>query len=189
MADRTGHQVDRIADQAHRPERDDHPERDDLADAASDPNARLRGETTAQRLDRNYGELLQELRVVQTGVQILFAFLLSLAFYERFTELSTAQRNFYFCTLLVAVLASAVLIAPVAHHRMLFGQRRKDVLVAHSNRMAIIGLALVMLALAGSVSLIADVLFSRAVSITVVGGVIVAFVILWFIMPRLYRDR
>jgi hypothetical protein len=161
---------------------------DDLDDDRSDPNARLRGETTAQRLDRNYGELLQELRVVQTGVQILFAFLLSLAFYEKFNHLTSTQRNFYFITLMVAVLAGAVLIAPVSHHRMLFGQRRKDALVAASNKLAIAGLVLVMLALAGSIFLIADVLYSRTASILVLAAVIAAFVSLWFVMPRLYRD-
>jgi Family of unknown function (DUF6328) len=162
---------------------------DELDTEDSDPNAELRGETTAQRLDRNYGELLQELRVVQTGVQILFAFLLSLAFYERFSQLTTAQRNFYFANLLVAVVAGALLIAPVAHHRMLFGRRRKDALVAASNRLALLGLCLVMIALAGSVFLIADVLYSRAASITVLGAIILIFTSLWFVMPRLYRDH
>jgi len=164
-------------------------EKDDLDAAKSDPNAQLRGETTAQRLDRNYGELLQELRVVQTGVQVLFAFLLSLAFYEKFDKLTSTQRNFYFGTLLVAVVAGALLIAPVAHHRMLFGQRRKAALVAASNKLAIVGLCLVMLALAGSIFLIADVLYGRTTSIGVFAVVIAIFVILWFLMPRLYRGR
>lgn len=161
----------------------------DLDNSQGDPNAQARGETTAQRLDRNYGELLQELRVVQTGVQILFAFLLSLAFYEKFNQLTTTQRNFYFGTLMVAVLAGALLIAPVAHHRMLFGQRRKDDLVAASNKLAIIGLVLVMLALAGSIFLIADVLYSRTASVTVLAVILAVFVAVWFVMPRLYRHH
>jgi hypothetical protein len=162
-------------------------EEDDAADA--DQNAKLRGETPAQRLDRNYSELLQELRVVQTGVQILFAFLLSLAFYEKFNQLTGTQRNLYFANLLIAVVALALLIAPVAHHRVLFGLRRKDALVVASNRLAILGLCLVMLALAGSIFLIADVLYGRDASITVLSVVLGIFVGLWFVVPRLYRDR
>jgi hypothetical protein len=176
--------MDSWSTKAEKQVREDEPE-----GTQEDPNAQLRGETTAQRLDRNYGEILQELRVVQTGVQILFAFLLSLAFYERFAHLTSTQRNFYFATLMVAVLASALLIAPVAHHRMLFGQRRKDALVAASNRLAIVGLCFVMLALAGSIFLITDVLYQSGAAVAVTCAVIAVFVGLWFVMPRLYRDQ
>src|SRR6185437_5639709 len=100
-----------------------------------------RNESAAHRLDRNFSELLQELRVAQTGVQILFAFLLSIAFQQRFTSLQNYQRVFYLVTLMAAALAAVLLIAPVAVHRMLFRQHLKDEVVALTSRLAVAGLA------------------------------------------------
>src|SRR5579875_1571606 len=93
------------------------------------PRAYRRDESEAERLDRNFNELLQELRVAQTGVQILFAFLLSIAFQHNFTKLSAEQRDLYIGTLVSAALAAVLIIAPVAAHRLLFRQHRKDTLV------------------------------------------------------------
>jgi hypothetical protein len=153
-------------------------------------NKQLRpGESEAQRLDRNFSDILQELRVVQTGVQILFAFLLSLAFYERFTQLTPTQRNVYFVTLLFAVLAAVVLVAPVGAHRMLFRQAQKDQVVQASNRFAVVGLCLVMLSVAGAIWVIADYLYGRVLSVSVAAGVIVLSSLLWFVLPRAYRDK
>src|SRR6476469_3807094 len=92
-----------------------------------------RNESAAERLDRNLGELLQELRVAQTGVQILFAFLLTLPFTQRFGEVTRFERDVYFVTLMCAGSASAFLIAPVSYHRLLFRQREKHHVVFAAN--------------------------------------------------------
>lgn len=108
-----------------------------------------REETTLERADRNYGELLQELRIIQTGVQILFAFLLTLAFTARFPILDTAQRTMYITTLLLAVLAAALFTAPAALHRTLFQSGAKPEIVMISSLLAGAGMGVLMLALSG----------------------------------------
>jgi hypothetical protein len=122
-------------------------------------NQRERDETELQRLDRNFVELLQELRVAQTGPQILFAFLLTLTFTQRFGETTTFQRALYFVTLLLSAAAASLLIAPVSVHRLLFRQHAKRRLVEVSNRLAIGGLLSLCLAIVGVLWLIADVLY------------------------------
>jgi hypothetical protein len=146
-----------------------------------------RQETEAERLDRNYGELLQELRVSQTGVQILFAFLLSSAFQRRFPQLSQVQLDIYLATLISAALAAALLIAPAAIHRILFRHRLKEELVTWSSRMAMGGLTFLLLAILGAVLLIVDFVAGiwAAVALTVlVGLVCIAF---WCVLPLWWR--
>ncbi len=144
-------------------------------------------ETEKERLDRNYAELLQELRVAQTGVQLLVAFLLSIAFSPRFPETTPFQRSVYFTTLLLAVSATVLLIAPVSHHRIVFRHRRKQELVATANKEALVGLTLLALALLGAVLLISDFLFDGAGVPATVAGVAVLFVVFWLGLPL--RDR
>ncbi len=122
-------------------------------------NQRERDETELQRLDRNFVELLQELRVAQTGPQILFAFLLTLTFTQRFGDTTTFQRGLYFVTLLLSAAAASLLIAPVSVHRLLFRQHAKRSLVDVSNRLAIGGLLSLCLAIVGVLWFIADVLY------------------------------
>src|SRR6185369_1993945 len=98
-----------------------------------------RDETAAERADRNFNDLLQELRVAQTGVQILFAFLLTLPFTQRFGKVGNLQQDVYLGTLLSTALATVCLIAPVSHHRILFGRRRKPDLVRSGGRLAGVG--------------------------------------------------
>lgn len=160
----------------------------DNIDVNEASSAAQRHETEAERLDRNYNELLQELRVVQTGVQILFAFLLTLPFYERFQALSPGQVRFYFATLLMAVVAALLLIAPVSHHRVLFRQAQKEELVRAANRLAIAGLGFVLLSLAGAVTLITDVLYAGNAAAVLGFLLVVLTALLWFVAPRLYRD-
>jgi len=146
-----------------------------------------RQETEMERLDRNYGELLQELRVAQTGVQLLVAFLLSIAFSPRFTETTPFQRGVYFTTLLLAVTATILLIAPVSHHRIVFRHRLKHELVRTANSEALAGLALLALALLGAVLLITDFLFDGIGVPVTVAAVAVLFVVYWVGLP--VRDR
>lgn len=113
-----------------------------------------RNETPLERDDRNFSELLQELRVIQTGVQILFAFLLTLAFTPRFPGLDAVQRGTYMATLLLAVLAAVLFTAPAALHRALFRRGAKRKIVDVSSRLAAAGLAVLALALTGAVLLV-----------------------------------
>src|SRR4051812_38150022 len=99
-----------------------------------------REETEEERLDRNLGELLQELRVALPGVQVLFAFLLTVSFQQRFTSLTRTQEKVYFATLMCTALSAALLIAPTAYHRLTFRYQQKEHLVFLANRLAIIGL-------------------------------------------------
>ena len=142
-----------------------------------------RDETEAERLDRNLGELLGELRVALPGVQVLFAFLLVVPFNARFTELGPGQERLYLLTLLSAGLASAMLIAPTAHHRLTFRLQDKDYLVLAANRLAIAGLTFLALAMTGAIALVTDVVFGGAVTAISVAVIGVAFVVLWCAWP------
>ena len=152
-------------------------------------NREARGETDLERIDRNYNDLLQELRVSQTGVQILFAFLLTLAFTQRFTEITQFQRTIYIITLLCAAGATALIIAPVSYHRIVFRQRQKPRLVAAANRFAIGGLALLVVAMAGSVLLIVDVVLDGSIVAWLAAGTAAWFVFFWYVVPLWARLR
>ncbi len=151
-------------------------------------NADVRGESEIQRVDRNFLELLQELRVAQTGVQILFAFLLGLAFAPRFRELDPTQRGVYVATLVVSATAAALLIAPVMYHRLVFRRRLKAHLVAVTHRYAVVGLTLLLLALVGSVHLAASLVIGDW-SALLAAVLATVFVGVWFGVPLLDRVR
>src|SRR6266576_3409824 len=118
-----------------------------------------RSETEEERLDRNLNELLNELRVALPGVQVLFAFLLGVPFTQRFSELVPYQEDVYFGTLICAAAATAFLIAPSAHHRIEFRLQDKRHIVFLANRLAIVGLAFLALAMTGVVLLVTDFIF------------------------------
>ena len=121
-----------------------------------------RSETDLERCDRNLVELLQEVRVVQTGVQVLFAFLLTAPLAPRFPELSSLQRGTYFATLLASGAAAILLIAPTAYHRILFRLGDKEHLVMVANRFTLAGLACVAVSMVGAILLVTDLLFGGA---------------------------
>lgn len=152
-----------------------------------DDSRYVRDESDAERLDRNFNELLQELRVSQTGVQILFAFLLTMAFQQRFSQLTAAQLDIYLATLVSAALAAVMLIAPVATHRILFRHRVKDELVTVTSRLAITGLVFLLMAVLGAVLLIVDLVagVTAAIVLTLVIGLIC--VNLWYVIPLRWR--
>src|SRR5213080_2202566 len=116
-----------------------------------------RDETELERWDRNFIELLQELRVAQTGVQILFAFLVTLPFTQRFSAVTPVQKTLYLGSLVAAAISMACLIAPVSYHRILFGLRQKPRLVRSGNQLLHGGLAFLLVAVIGSLFLIVDV--------------------------------
>jgi hypothetical protein len=142
-----------------------------------------RNETEAERADRNFNELLQELRVSQMGVQILFAFLLTLSFQERFTEITETQLTIYVVTLLLCAGATALLIAPVPVHRTLFRQGRKRQIVDMAAKLAQGGLLMLFLAVCGAILFILDFLLDRSLALVLAGGVTVVFVVLWYVVP------
>jgi hypothetical protein len=148
-----------------------------------------RHETVAERADRNFNEILQELRVAQTGVQILFAFLLTLPFTQRFGQVTAEERVIYLGTLLATALATACLIGPVSYHRVLFRQRRKEEIVEAANRLAQIGLAFLGLAVIGSVYLIFEVVAGRTLAIIVAIGLATVVVLIWYVEPLRQRRR
>lgn len=159
-------------------------EPDPAPDPEPDPEARLvRHETPEERADRNLVELLQELRVIQTGVQIVFAFLLGVAFTSRFPELDDFQRDTYITTLLLTVLASAVLATPVAVHRALFHRGYKRRIVRVSSRLAVIGLVILAVALNGAVLLVTDVVLGHWPAVAVTAVTSAVFAVLWFVLP------
>jgi len=142
-----------------------------------------RDESEAERLDRNYSELLQELRVAQTGVQILFAFLLTIAFQQRFNEINDFQRTVYVITLLCAAMSALLLIAPVSAHRVLFRRHRKDELVTFTGRVAACGLIFLLAAMLGAVLLVIDWVANLPLAIAIVAGLGVIGAWLWWIQP------
>ncbi|MEU6368866.1 DUF6328 family protein [Streptomyces sp. NPDC046931] len=154
---------------------------------ADRPPPQARDETPLERADRNFAELLQELRVTQTGVQILFAFLLTLAFTQRFPSLDMGQRIIYVVTLLLSVVAAALFTAPAALHRMLFQRNAKPVIVRISSRFAGTGTVVLSLAFTGAVLLVVDVSLGRTAGITAAVATLLVCVGLWHILPLLVR--
>ena len=148
-----------------------------------------REETQDQRLDRNLGELLQELRVALPGVQVLFAFLLAVPFQQHFTAITPFQEKVYFVTLLCTAISAALLISPTAYHRMTFHLQQKRKLVFVANRLALAGLAFLALAMTGAVMLITDVLFGTAATIVFSSATMAMFVVLWLLLPLRQRLR
>jgi Family of unknown function (DUF6328) len=150
-----------------------------------------RAETEQERVDRNLQELLGELRVALPGVQVLFAFLLVVPFNQRFADVTDFQEKIYFVTLLCTAAASAFLIAPSVHHRIAFRQQDKEYIVLTANRMAIIGLSFLAVAMTGAILLITDVLFGTATVVVATAAVAIAFGILWYLIPlrRLMAGR
>src|SRR5215212_8086649 len=164
---------------AHGGRRPDHSSAQRAADS--------RGETMEQLLDRNLAELLQELRVAFTGVQILFAFLLSMAFTQRFTELDGFDIAVYVVALLSTALATMVLIAPVSFHRIVFRRRQKAALVVVADRLLIVGLALLIPAISSSVLLILDVALGRAPAIVGSSLTVLVGLLTWYALPLAIR--
>ncbi|MGH3980395.1 MAG: DUF6328 family protein [Pseudonocardiaceae bacterium] len=150
-------------------------------------NRVARGEEPLQRADRNFVELLQELRVMQTGVQILFALLLTVAFTGAFADADAFQRTVYVATLLCCAVATALLMAPVAYHRTMFQRGRKAELVVAAHRLLRLGLAVIVAAVVGSLLLVVDEAVSRPAGFVVSGVAGAVFVALWFVLPARSR--
>jgi hypothetical protein len=158
----------------------------------ADEDYQPRDETEKERLDRNLIELLNELRVALPGVQVLFAFLLTVPFTQRFTSLTAAQEKIYYATLLATAAATVLLIAPSAHHRINFRRKEKAYIVFLANKLTIIGLAFLALAMSGVILLITDLLYGKTATIVATGVTLLAFATMWYVLPiarRMRRDR
>lgn len=149
-----------------------------------------RDETQNEKMDRNWNELLQELRVTQTGIQILTGFLLTLPFQQRFTSLDEFERNVFLVTVSLATAATGMIIAPVSFHRVMFRKREKPLLVKASDRFARVGLILLALAVSSVALLIFDVVVGRFAGFLASSCLLALFVLCWFIAPlALMRAR
>jgi len=148
-----------------------------------------REETEKERLDRNLIELLNELRVALPGVQVLFAFLLTVPFTQRFSSLTSGQETIYYGTLVCTAISTALLIAPSAHHRINFRQQEKHYIVFLANRLTIAGLAFLALAMSGVMLLITDILYGTTATIVAATATVLVFTVLWYVMPLVRRAR
>jgi hypothetical protein len=144
---------------------------------------------TDEEADRRYNELLQEVRVAQTGVQFLFAFLLTLAFTQRFTEITQFQEWLYIASLLLAAAAAALLIGPVPFHRILYRRGLKPRLVAGANVMVRWGLFVLVLAINSAILLILDVVLDSPLAYVLTGLTTLWFATVWYVWPIMARER
>jgi len=146
-------------------------------------------ESDKERIDRELIELLNELRVALPGVQVLFAFLLTIPFSRGWPQTTRLEHDLFFLALLAAVASTVLLMAPGAYHRILFRHHDKERLLLHANRLAIAGMAALAVALGASLYLVAEYVFSSAAAaiVTGVGGGLVA--VLWYALPLWIRFR
>jgi hypothetical protein len=161
---------------------------DPAASPGAPPDARAgpsdsRPESAAEREDRNLAELLQELRVVSLGVQVLFGFLLSLPFTNPFDRLDEAQRDLYLTSLVLAAVATTLLLSPVAYHRVVFRRRLKEGLVRFANLMALLGLTAIGGAILTAVAMVIDYVAGTLPATLITVLVAVLLVTLWFAVP------
>ena len=148
-----------------------------------------RNETPAERLDRNWNDLLQEMRVMQTGVQLIAGFLLTLPFQQVFEDLDDVQRTIYLVLVLVAGLTTAMMLVPIALHRRLFGDHVKDSLVRTAHLLVIVVLGAIGLLITGIVLLIFDVVVSRAAGLITGSVTLVLVVVLLAVLPALVERQ
>jgi putative flippase GtrA len=145
-------------------------------------------ETPKARRDRELGELMQELRVALPGVQVLFAFLLTVPFSNRYGSLGTGDRRIYFAAVLAAAVSSLLLIAPAANHRLLFRDGTKERLLRAANRVAIAGFVTLGIGIGLALYLVTTVVYDTAVALVVTALVATMTVFTWFVFPRVLRE-
>jgi hypothetical protein len=147
------------------------------------------GENADERANRELMELLNELRVALPGVQVLFAFLLTIPFAQRFTELDSGDRRIYYAAVLATAAATMCLIAPTAHHRLRFRSGIKEHLLKVANAFTVVGLVLVAFAITAVTFVITDLIYPGTLPRVVAAAMAGAFAVAWFVVPFLYRRR
>ncbi|WP_030303305.1 DUF6328 family protein [Streptomyces katrae] len=155
------------------------------------PDARGAGrdETAEERADRQWQELIQEIRVAQTGVQILFGFLLTVVFTPTFHGLAQTDKMIYVMTVVLGALATGALIGPVAFHRVVSGRRIKPEAVAWAARLTFTGLVLLLATCTAALLLVLRVATHNALVPWLVGGVLAWYLLCWFALPLWARIR
>jgi Family of unknown function (DUF6328) len=148
-----------------------------------------RAESEEERADRNLSDLLQELRVALPGVQVLFAFLLTVPFSQRFSDLTGFEEKLYFGVLICTALATVLLTAPTVGHRILFRRQQKEYLVTVANNLALVGLLLLAFAICGAIALISSFLFGTTTAIISTAVLGIAFVGFWYLGPIMRRAQ
>jgi hypothetical protein len=148
-----------------------------------------RDETPTERADRNWSEVLQELRVLQTGTQILTGFLLALAFQPAFADLTAVQRSIYLILVVMAALSTIIALAPVALHRVLFQQRAKAEVVSYGHAALITALFTVSVLVVGVVAFVFDVVVGDAAAWWALGILTTVTILLWVVTPAVMRVR
>jgi uncharacterized protein DUF6328 len=146
-------------------------------------------EDAGERLDRHWNELLQELRLAQTGTQILFAFLLTIAYQSGFQAADQFTHHVYAVTLTASAIAVALFLAPVSFHRMVYRQGMRDKLVPISHRLVGAGLVFLLAAIAGGVLLALDAVLSRQTAMMILAAVLVSFILSWYVLPAYVRAK
>ncbi|MGW1243283.1 DUF6328 family protein [Streptomyces bobili] len=157
--------------------------------AAGDERRRGRNETEEERADRMWGELIQEVRVAQTGVQILFGFLLTVVFTPRYASLEDTDRAIYIVTVVLGACATGALIGPVSLHRLVSGRRVKPQAVTWASRMTFVGLVLLLATMTSALLLILRVATHDGYVPYLVTGVVVWYLLCWFGVPLWTRHR
>jgi hypothetical protein len=160
----------------------------DADDRDADPRDG-RSETMTERLDRNWDEILQELRVIQTGTQILTGFLLAAVFQSRFRDLDDYQKIVYASLVVVTIVTTIMGLAPVGVHRFLFRQHAKATVVRVADRFLQFTMAGVAITLAGTAMLIFDFVFGHVGGVIAGTGVLLVVIVLWVVLPRTLRAR
>ena len=161
----------------------------DQPEKTEDRNEKERDETPTERLDRNWSDLLQELRVVQTGVQLLTGFLLTLPFQQKFPMLTEGARRVYMAAVCASILATGFLQAPVSVHRALFRRHRRKETVALAHRLAIVGIVFLACAVVSVTTLIFDVLLGWTDGLVFGALAAALLLILWLAIPWTIRLR
>ncbi|MFF4360156.1 DUF6328 family protein [Streptomyces sp. NPDC001604] len=148
-----------------------------------------RHETEEERADRKWGELIQEVRVAQTGVQILFGFLLTVVFQQKYDSLEHTDKTIYIVTVVLGAAATGALIGPVSLHRLVSGRRVKPQAVEWASRLTFVGLALLLATMTSSLLLILRVATHNAAVPWIVTGVVAWYVLCWYGVPLWTRYR
>ncbi|MGA4863346.1 DUF6328 family protein [Streptomyces lavendulocolor] len=170
------------------------PEHDERGTSGNDGGTagrtpRGRNETPDERADRRWAELIQEIRVAQTGVQILFGFLLTVVFAPTFADLSSTNKTIYIITVGLGASATGALIGPVSFHRIVSGRRIKPQAVVWASRLTFVGLVLLLATLISALFLVLRVATHDAFVPWMVAGVVTWYVVCWFVLPLWARYR
>jgi hypothetical protein len=144
-------------------------------------------EDEGERLDRQWIELLQELRLAQTGTQILFAFLLGIAFTTVFQDADAFTHDVYAGTLIASALATGLFLAPVSFARIVFRRRMRDKMIPIAGRMTSAGMLILIVAISGGLLLALDVVLNRTIAIVAVAVVVAWFLGFWYVLPAWIR--